>query len=835
MKSAIENDLARGAKGAGKQGGNLACCNTLRKGGAAITKGPVTFSGYARALRALACLSLLSVPVITLGQTNPGAPLAGTGDAPREATLPRDPIAIAAHGALLDHNLKPISITPELVRRTLDLYIRRLSREAHAETLGALEKYRSALAGSKEVDEIEARFLMLEYLLEAVKPKDRPYLGVRNKILRRIWYRGLYGLDRLREEIDPRINLPKDIVAYGERTGMVVMATEASGGQYRAECRKAGVPIPPDWGSSGWTHEGDLSTNFLGFGSPAEVWSAKSESPKGICVALPRVSGSNITALGIICLGTETNNACFYDASDVPVGSKKPIEEFLAGNDLWNGVCTDCHAGENPYVVHPAGPLNLAPDNMGSDWYSPLIKPSWPQNPGPFALLAMVPINKLPPDKDESCLDCHYHGSAGRFPDILALNAIKGGESDYCRVVLKSAVGDTMPAPGSAYDKHIQAMFAFCGQQTPPSGEVPPPDSGDDRGVISPPLVLGPLYDCASAVEVAGGIYGAKITVSINGVEDNSATVTQPSRTIIGVTPLEVGDVVTAVQNAEGVPSVSSSPVTVIDHTVAYPSGLPRPEIDPAVIYECGHTIAVRHVRGATVTVFTNGGDPATYVTGGDWTNLPPRIRPFKLGDRYTTEQSLCTDVSGLSNEETAGTPPVPMPTPAFNPAPPVAGQPVVNVESLAEGALTVVGESSAGDLSTFSTAVTWQPEVDVATGLGRLVAPGDSFFVIASLCDDAKVAIPKARPCERLDAPRIATPLVGQTFVTVTDAVPGARILVYDAALNEIGDGSGTVVGLTRPIVPGDILTVTQRLEQCASSRAYQTGVVCAAAGDCG
>ena len=54
---------------------------------------------------------------------------------------------------------------------------------------------------------------------------------------------------------------------------------------------------------------------------------------------------------------------------------------------------------------------------------------------------------------------------------------------------------------------------------------------------------------------------------------------------------------------------------------------------------------------------------------------------------------------------------------------------------------------------------------------------------------------------------------------------MPGARILVYDASLTEIGDGSGATVGLTRPIALGDLLTVVQRLDQCVSSSAYQTG----------
>lgn len=768
-----------------------------------------------------------------VAQTDPGMPIETKSRLPADHS--NDPVSVAAHGALFDANLKVIDPSPEFLRRTLDIYIKRLTAEANGRVRKTLDKHREVLAEEFRTDEMTQRFLILEYLTNAVAPLGQAYLEARNHIMRRAWYKDIMGLERYLDQVDRRTNLPREVAKFGEERGMIKKATAAAGREYMEECRKAQVPIPPQWGGNGWTKIGDLSTNFLGFGNPAEVWRADSTSPKGLCVALPRVAGSMISALGIICLGTESSNACFYDAEDVPVGAKMDIDDFLSGADLFNGVCTDCHAGENPYVVHPGGPLNMWPDNKPQAWHTPLIKPTWPQNPGPFGLLAQVPINPLPPDNDGSCLTCHNQGQFGRFPDILALNAWKGGESSYCRVILKSALGNTMPGAGSPHDKHVQAMLAFCDQSTPPGGEVPPPNTEDDPEVVSPPLVIGPLYACAEAVEVGGGIYGAKLTVSVNGTPEPAITVTTPSRTIVPVPALVAGDVVAAIQEANSVPSDPSNAVTVIDHTVAYPSGLPVPVIDPQVIYECGRTIAVRHVRGAKITVFTNGVDDVTYTSGGDWTNLPPKIRPFILNDNYTAQQSLCTDKSQISATESAGTPPSPMPVPMIDPAPPIAGQQVVHLSNLANGALTTISESSAGDLSVFSTAVDWKPEVDVATGLGRPLEAGDQLSVISTLCEDAKVSIPEARPCERLDAPRIATPLVGQTFVTVTSAVPSARILIYDAALNEIGDGSGAQVGLTRAIVLGDILTVIQKLGRCTSSSAYQTGVICASKDDCG
>ncbi|MBP1850277.1 hypothetical protein [Rhizobium halophytocola] len=786
-------------------------------------------------------LSYLVIAVLTGLAFSPGDAHAQASPAPalridpaRRAVDQTDPIAFAAYGKLFDARGKQIEVTPEFMRRALDFYIERFSVSAARSARAALDDRRGKIAEAFGDDDMVQKFLLLEFLSNSLTGPEQARLEVRSHVLRRQWYEGLFGIERYRKEVDARTNLPFTVKDAAERLGMLTKATTASGREYLAECRKAEVPIPPDWGSSQWKHVGDLTTNFLGLGNPAEVWRWDSASPKGLCVALPRVSGSNISALGIICLGTQSSNACFFDAANVPVGDKKPISDFLGGADLFNGVCTDCHAGENPYVVHPGGPLDMRPDNHAVNFYTPLIKPSWPQNPGPFSLLGMVPINPLPPVSDSSCLTCHSQGDAGRFPDILALNAWAGGESSYCRTILKSAIGNTMPGPGSSYDKHVQAIFAFCGQQTPQQGDVPVPDTKDNPDVVSPPLVLGPLYACVDMVEVAGGIYGAKLTVSVNGNPQPAVTVTTPSKTMVKVATLIAGDQVTAVQDKDGVVSDPSfPPVDVIDHTVAYPSGLPTPVIDPTKIHECGHVIAVRHVRGAQVTVFTNGGSPATYSSGGDWSNLPPAIRPFVLGDKYTAQQALCTDTSGTSGPETAVSEPSPLPVPKMEQ--PIAGQPIVHVSNLAEGALTTVDENSAGTVNTFSTAVTWNPEVDVASVLGRPILPGDKFVIVSKLCDATKVEIPPARGCERLDPPAIATPLVGQNFVTVTSAAAGARILVYDAALTEIGDGSGMVVGLTRPIKVGDVLTVIQRLEKCTSSKAYQTGVVCASTKSCG
>ncbi len=48
-----------------------------------------------------------------------------------------------------------------------------------------------------------------------------------------------------------------------------------------------------------------------------------------------------------------------------------------------------------------------------------------------------------------------------------------------------------------------------------------------------------------------------------------------------------------------------------------------------------------RHVRGAKVTVYTNSADDVTYTTGGDLTNLPPKMLPEDPGRPGREERAL--------------------------------------------------------------------------------------------------------------------------------------------------------------------------------------------------
>ncbi len=804
----------------------------------------------------LAAFTLLSALSVAHAQTGPANVM--DSDVPKA-----NRIGFTAHHALFDPLGRRIRPSVEELESWLDQQFRAARASLDDEGQKRLEVM---LGNVRELD--LASPIDQSIILEALAIEERlpssVHLGELNHTVRLEWFRKTLDVETFRRGFDAIHALPLDLRLKLVELDLVGKNQQAlrdipGGEDYLALCRKQGVPPPPDWEAPNgmsrgdWDFEGNLETNFLTLGDPTEVWSFRSSSPEGVCIALPRFDDDDwIGANGIICLGTETGNACFYDRADLDANQSYGIDEFQAGDDLMGGgVCSDCHAGENPYVVHPSEPLNLGAAIRSPIWHVPLVKPSWPKNPGPSNILDLIDL----PAGQSECKECHVAGFAGRFPDVNALNLATPvssnnplGLSGYCRRVMEGALNGIPSAGGSEgptmgltpmglptlldpdFDVHRNAMLALCSQEVPPPGQVPVPD--DDREVVSPPLI-GPLYACAESVEVRGAIHDAEVVLTING-SDLPPVIADSSESLqFAVSPLVEGDLVSARQTKDG--QTESSPILeVISHLVDYPDGLPAPEIDPSLVHQCGHVIAVRHVEGAIVEVSVNGGNEIKFTSGGDWTNVRPGKSPFDLNDTFIAKQFMCEDESNPSGSTNAVAAPSPMPTPVLNPNPPIADQPYLALNSLANGALTLVDESGTGQVASFSTGVSWNSEVNVEGGLGRLVQAGDQFQIVSSLCEDVKFEPEPARPCETLPVPRIASPIVGEMSVFVTDYVPGARILIWDASNAKIGDGSGTEVGLTRTLVQGDILTVAQRLGRCMSQEAYQVAAVCVYKEDC-
>ena len=760
------------------------------------------------------------------------------------AGFAEEPITAVGHGEVLDASGNAIELSEKFIRDAQEYYFASLQKGASKSQLEDAQPTLDALQTALDKEGLNptlARSYLNAWMIANLQPAGAAHLKMKNVALR-------MGLEKLLGGAPPlSAELEEILYATGARDD----AWSPEDAQaYIAECEAAGVPIPPDWGDQGpgrWDNGAELTDEFLSESLTTEVYSYTSTtSPRGQCIALPRKTGSNISLLGIICLGQESSKACFWDNRNVPVGAVVPIEDFRGGpglalSDWGQGICSDCHAGENPFVIHPATPLEAA-TLMPTRWHEPLVDPSWPQNPGPSNLLDAIPLN----ENESSCLDCHNgpSGYAGRFPEISTELA------GYCVDVLKKATRRTMPYrncvtlnrvgqckdnngriidPPLNHIKHAVILEAACQQPpTPVSGtEVDPSKFSNDANFSSPPILSSPLYACAKHVLVRGAVRHAEIRVYIDGTLVADQEALDPEGEGLSVPALIAGQVVYATQVVDGVESDPSNSVTVRDHRQDYPAGLPEPRVEPQLIYECGHTIAVKAIPGATVNVWVNDADQRVYSGPADWYGFYPGKTPFDPNDRFNASQSLCGDTSAPSAYEFAVAPPAQLSTPAFHHEL-FEGQEMVALSNLDHGSMTRLGLAASSPFVNFSSPWSASGWIDIETSLGRPLQNGDALEANQELCPgmlSTTVTTAVVQPCQEnpLPAPRIRKPGDGDERIIVLEAIPGARIQVYTDAGEEIADGSGSVIATRRPIQATEILIAVQTVGKCRSATGYQ------------
>lgn len=279
--------------------------------------------------------------------------------------------------------------------------------------------------------------------------------------------------------------------------------TSVSGEGYVQECRAAGVPEPPSFNyedafhnrpNNKWIYNGILDTTFAGGGNQtAEVFYYDSRSdpddptnPPGLCIALPRSvfpagqtpdegPPDRIALLGVICQGQQTGKACFWDNGDgwlndvgipggvdpfwtLQFGDGPRNTHFVGGAVLGDGLggnCSNCHQGENAFIVHPGTALDI--DARWPDvWHEPIFPAGWKENPGPFPFA---------PTRTDDCLFCHNNrATTGRFPLVSIENR------DFCSSILAPVTGPngTMPTSGAPLTELLDA----CDE--PPLPELSP-------------------------------------------------------------------------------------------------------------------------------------------------------------------------------------------------------------------------------------------------------------------------------------------------------------------------------------------------------------------------
>lgn len=451
----------------------------------------------------------------------------------------REPIASTGHGGFFDQDGRQIPVSLDLITRAQVYYRARLLEKlsaAQRSQFASLEQYLLGGLAISTQDQLLLKYYALEWLLANTQDQQlklRTSAKVRALRSAMRWKMAQTGGDlsvpQTRESFKPHAEVPQRIrqaalqFNIGSGGAAAETATDKKGQEYIDQCMKNGVPIPPTIndldpaGLAGWKSQGFIpqADQFI-VGTPAELRSFTSAD--GMCFALPRYTDAKKTTVmldGVICLGRNTSKACFWDnqwtvngvVDDFVFGATELIPigvpttkggKYQAGGDEIEfgpgGVCTDCHAGENPYIIHPnsdldPGPgvtlwssLSQAPQNLPTksvNRYDPFVGATWPQNQWSQAG-DTVPVE---------CSGCHIKPSAGRFPHLS--NQLP----DYCSIILPNAYTRTMPpgAPGSA--SAVAAAFRNTYCNLPPDADTA--DTGDPH--IS--TVNGINYDFQAAGE----------------------------------------------------------------------------------------------------------------------------------------------------------------------------------------------------------------------------------------------------------------------------------------------------------------------------------------------
>lgn len=379
------------------------------------------------------------------------------------------PLVYAYHGMLVNHELVEI---PRSDRNMLVLL--RAFSTAALETADekVLEKYtalrsraRAALPADLRSDlALEAG--LLGWLLERTTNEQK---GLYQRALRPILAWGGFDPDvspveKFREDA-PLLDSLQDLGLAPTDSKKKPKKEEVS---YIQKCRKAGVPIPPNWGSKQWLFQDRLDSKFTFAGDPSnitEVWAYADANVAGTCIALPRrdQTTKEIGLLGIICQGIESGKACFWDNIDKMTGKRLTgkagesfrIDSVQDGSNVAEN-CTNCHRGYNVFMIHPGTALDIG-DDFDIDpvqRYEPISGQDGWGNPGPMIVAGTRPCG--------SCHEIPEFGNENNTDPTMP--------SAFCRII-EQAADKTMPSiarpagwekPDPRYAPHIDLFRTKC-------------------------------------------------------------------------------------------------------------------------------------------------------------------------------------------------------------------------------------------------------------------------------------------------------------------------------------------------------------------------------------
>ena len=351
----------------------------------------------------------------------------------------------------------------------------------------------------------------------------------------------------------------------------------------------------------------------------------------------------------------------------------------------------------------------------------------------------------------------------------------------------------------------------------------------DNKNLISPPVVDSPLYQCSKVVTIIDFIPNATLDVKIGSAPpvitgaDGGFPVPN-GRTLLLPSALVVGNVIQARQHFEGATSNWSDPVTVRDHTEDYPTGPPRPEIDPAPVYKCGSRTGVNNLLTGC-NVWITAADVEVGRVDGAAKHQGVNVNPdYVLNQKVRAWAKMCEDPSPPSQQYITQTAPSPLPKPIIEPL--YAGGQQITINELVNGSRFQLLRDGT-DQGTFRT---WG--VKHTLDLDTPYVDTETLTVIPIMCPSDGPGPPATgtvQPCSKLPAPEVAPIQEGDTSITLLSFVSDARIKVF---LNgeKVGDSGGPIVMLTKTVHRSDTVDVLQLLGKCKGSTAQELKVKCVA-----
>jgi hypothetical protein len=342
--------------------------------------------------------------------------------------------------------------------------------------------------------------------------------------------------------------------------------------------------------------------------------------------------------------------------------------------------------------------------------------------------------------------------------------------------------------------------------------------------LLSPPYLNQP-YQCATSVTVHGFVPHATIDVEVAGAVVVSQPVgfPQPVGATIGLpAALVAGQVVRARQNFGPGQSDWSAPVTTLDHTVEFPAGPPRPEINPAPVYKCGIRTGVSNLLAGGNVWITADGTKVGQVDGCNphqGVNVAPA---YSLNQHVRAWYELCKDPSPPSKEEITQNPPAPLPAPGF--VIPDGGEQLI-INNIVNGAAVTLLRNGTNQ----GTWGCWGGALQL--GLNPKFSGVDFFEATQKMCPGDPASPPgtgTVTPCSSLGAPHIGPVQGGDTQITITSSAPGATIKVW-VNLVHVATGVAPVVPLGGTVIKmGDVIHVVQDLPGCKGQMALEVKVAC-------